>query len=795
MLAAALVAAAGLRFAGVGTPRTEIALAPVPALASPAGAAIPVIVRFARPLHDPQVAAVLRDLGPVRRFPAINAAAAAVPAGQVAALGAHGAVRVVEPDAPVAALLGTATFWTGAQHTWAELGVDGDGDGNPAVYSPADMVIAVVDTGIDATHTDLSGGKVLGWHDAVGGRTEPYDDNGHGTHVAAIAAGAGQGHSALRGVAPGAGLVGVKVLGGGGSGTTSTVLAGLQWILDHREAYGIRVVNLSLGTSGCSDGTDSLSQMVNTLAESGIVVAAAAGNSGPGACTVGSPGAAAGAITVGALADPGERGTYLAAFSSRGPTADGRVKPDIAAPGVAIMSASANTGDGYYTLSGTSMATPHVAGAAALVLAANPSLTPAGVRQVLMDTAADWGTPGTDREYGAGALQVYQAVAAAMGAGDGGGPLSPGHVHHAARLAGAGDVARYTLTVADTAVPIAATLIMPAWVDSAHPDFGLALYAPDGQRVGGVDGSARQERLSYAPGATGEYTVEVYGSSATLSGGDFWLDVSAGTGPVTLPPAFDPPPETPPVRPEPEPAPPPPDQPPIDVIWYSPYEGMSAEGTLLLEVLAYPREGTVESVTWSLDEGPAQPLSYNAATGRWQGVWDSTAAANGAHTATAVAGDDLGNSVSAGVTFTVDNPPPPPPPSQNWSSGDLEGGVFRADGKVATASKTYSYALPDELTVVESAVLTIRVRTYSAAGSSASDGVPPGIVLADGGGAEYGRLSPTGPGTYTLPVSDPAAADRLHGGTLVVTADSLGKRGKKQDVVEIDLVQVGITYH
>lgn len=115
---------------------------------------------------------------------------------------------------------------------------------------------------------------------------------------------------------------------------------------------------MSLGTSGSSDGTDTVSQAVNRAADAGIIPVVAAGNSGPARYTIGSPGAAAKAITVAAMADPNELGFGLASFSSRGPTRDERVKPDIAAPGVAIMAPKANTTSQYVAYSGTSMATP-----------------------------------------------------------------------------------------------------------------------------------------------------------------------------------------------------------------------------------------------------------------------------------------------------------------------------------------------------------------------------------------------------------------------------------------------------
>lgn len=235
--------------------------------------------------------------------------------------------------------------------------VTGDRDNLPYNYTTEDVVIAIVDTGIDAMHMDLNGTnnggtkKVIGWFDVVYGLSLPYDDNGHGTHVAGIAAGEGDDNPGMKGVAPGAALVGVKVLDQYGSGYISDVITGVNWVVGNKSNYGIRIMSLSLGGSGSSYGDDALSQAINNAFNQGIVVTVAAGNAGPQKYTIGTPGAAANAITVGAMADPGymmkalpplmssevtppshegvvmagqmalaDNGFYLAPFSSRGPT-------------------------------------------------------------------------------------------------------------------------------------------------------------------------------------------------------------------------------------------------------------------------------------------------------------------------------------------------------------------------------------------------------------------------------------------------------------------------------------------
>ncbi|MFZ5817855.1 MAG: S8 family serine peptidase, partial [Bacillota bacterium] len=231
------------------------------------------------------------------RYDVVPALAATMTREQVLAYARRPEVVHIEHDAEVRVQMATASHWFGAAKARQDFAVTGDGDGSPGGYSPQDVVVAVIDTGIDAGHVDLSGGKVIAWQDFVNGRTDPYDDNGHGTHVAGIVAGTGTGAGAYRGVAPGAALIGLKVLDGNGSGSLSNVTAAVDWAVANKAAYNIRVISMSLGTSGSSDGTDTLSQAVNRAAEEGIVPVIAAGNAGPRFYTIGSPGAAANAVT------------------------------------------------------------------------------------------------------------------------------------------------------------------------------------------------------------------------------------------------------------------------------------------------------------------------------------------------------------------------------------------------------------------------------------------------------------------------------------------------------------------
>lgn len=456
---------------------------------------------------------------------AIQGFSADLTKGQIQAVQKLPFVKQIEADLPVHTTLDSANKWFGTAQARADFGVTGDRDGNPKSYSKTDVVVGIIDTGIDATHVDLDGGKVIAFKDFVKGKTTAYDDNGHGTHVSSIVAGEGDANPAYKGVAPGAALVGIKVLDRRGSGAMSDVTAGIDWAVQNKDVYGIRVLNLSLGTSSSSDGTDSTSVAVNNAVANGIVVAVAAGNSGPDKYTIGSPGAAKDALTVGALADVGEMGFHITDFSSRGPTADGRIKPDIMAPGYNITAAKANSTNGYVTYSGTSMATPFTAGTVALMLDANYSLSPADVRYDIIGTAQDWGPAGQDIDYGYGRLQGYEAVKAA-GKYTGTSPAVPNHTAVVDSLTSGGASKTYSMGVTSATLPVAVTMIIRDWTSGllgGSPDFDLYVYDPSGALVGSSEGTTRHEQVTFTPTTTGTYTVEVYSYSGS---GTFLLDES-----------------------------------------------------------------------------------------------------------------------------------------------------------------------------------------------------------------------------------------------------------------------------
>jgi hypothetical protein len=283
----------------------------------------------------------------------------------------------------------------GAPAAWA-AGYDGTG-----------VKVAVLDTGVDETHPDLSGVEV-GQKNFSGAPT-PVDHAGHGTHVASTVAGSGaKAGGRYRGVAPGARILDGKVLDDSGRGPDSGILAGMQWAVDE----GAKVVNLSLG-AGDSPETDPLEEAVNRLsADNGVLFVVSAGNAGPRRKSLGSPGTAAAALTVGAV----DREDGIGSFSSVGPTADGRLKPDITAPGVDIVAAKAAQGvmgapvaDGYVSMSGTSMAAPHVAGAAALLAQQHPDWTGERIKQVLAASAKPAAGVGALRQ-GTGRTDLTRAI-------------------------------------------------------------------------------------------------------------------------------------------------------------------------------------------------------------------------------------------------------------------------------------------------------------------------------------------------------------------------------------------------
>lgn len=264
--------------------------------------------------------------------------------------------------------------------------------------------IAIVDTGL-TPHPDYRS-RIVGWYDALYDRQQPYDDNGHGSHVAGIAAGDGSlSQGTYLGIAPQAKLIGIKVLDYRGNGTINDIMNGLQWILRHQERMRIRIVNISIGTNDhkAYQEDSAFVRKVNQLWDAGIVVIAAAGNKGPGPHTISAPGNSRKIITVGSFDQYTKRQKAETSHSGVGPTYSCIKKPDVVAPGSQIVSCCPpqnGRGYSYSTKSGTSMSTPIVSGAIALLLSKYPYMSPREVKIRLKNSSTDLHLPHERQGWG-----------------------------------------------------------------------------------------------------------------------------------------------------------------------------------------------------------------------------------------------------------------------------------------------------------------------------------------------------------------------------------------------------------
>ena len=361
---------------------------------------VSVIVRETDPATS-DAEALARHLGGniTHELPIIGGFSVRLPGDRVADLAASPSVANVWGDGAVRMQGDTSLTNTQAANTvWKSVIRLTQAQGT---YNGAGVTVALLDTGVNQ-NADL-GNRVLARVDFTH-HQDGLDHFGHGTHMAGIIAGDGTlSGGKWSGVAPGADLVSVKVAGADGSTDVSVVIAGLQWIVSHKDQYGIRVLNLSFGTDSTQSYlVDPLDFAVEQAWFSGITVVVAAGNRGPSGGTINKPGDDPFVITVGAADlnntnDKTDDG--VASFSSRGPTQDGIAKPGILAPGVTIVSdrdpgstidqaySSARVGDSYFKGTGTSQAAAIISGVVALVLQANPNLTPDMVKGVLRQAA------------------------------------------------------------------------------------------------------------------------------------------------------------------------------------------------------------------------------------------------------------------------------------------------------------------------------------------------------------------------------------------------------------------------
>ncbi|MBU7014546.1 MAG: S8 family serine peptidase [Theionarchaea archaeon] len=348
------------------------------------------IVRVLVWFKDPSAGAVLEKFGSVHySFLSGMGASVDIRVSKIKALSEECTIMFVEAEGVAHITLSQSIPLINADDCWA-AGYDGTG-----------IKICIIDTGIDDNHCDFPGsyptGKIIAWADYIGSGSTPYDDHGHGTHCSSIAAGAYSPY----GVARGASLMGAKVCNSGGSCPDTAIIQGI----DFGVAQGADVESMSLGGAG-GDGTSALALEANWAVDQGVVVVCAAGNDGPTCCTISTPGDATKVITVGAS----DKSDALASFSSRGPTTDDRTKPDITAPGVSIYAARAGTSCSDVAMSGTSMATPHIAGVAALMLDANGTATPLQIKNCMGASAIDKGNVNKDCLWGWGRVDAYGAV-------------------------------------------------------------------------------------------------------------------------------------------------------------------------------------------------------------------------------------------------------------------------------------------------------------------------------------------------------------------------------------------------
>ena len=263
-------------------------------------------------------------------------------------------------------------------------------------YTGKGIGVAVLDTGI-FPHIDF-GKRILAFRDFTEGKSGPYDDNGHGTHVSGILGGDGTASQGrYKGAAPGCGIVALKVLDRFGNGSREDVLQAFQWIEDFGKIYNIRIVNISVGTTSRSmnEQTDLLAG-VEQLWDKGFTVVAAAGNQGPGDGTVTAPGSSRKIITVGSS----DMLQGNKAVSGRGPTFECVCKPDLVAPGNRVTSCAPGIPYTYRIKSGTSMSTPLVSGGIACLLEKEPQLSNVEIKMLLRESTDDMGLPRNQQGWG-----------------------------------------------------------------------------------------------------------------------------------------------------------------------------------------------------------------------------------------------------------------------------------------------------------------------------------------------------------------------------------------------------------
>lgn len=268
------------------------------------------------------------------------------------------------------------------------------------------VTVAILDTGI-TPHIDFDH-RIAVFLDLIAGRTFPYDDNGHGSHVAGLIAGSGKASGGqYAGMAPESRLIVLKILDHQGNGRKQDVLKAIDWVRKFRKKYNIRILNISIGTTEQEQTLHNLLiEAVEEAWDDGLIVITAAGNSGPGSGTVTAPGSSRKVITVGSSDLLGG----ATGISGCGPTRDCVCKPDLVAPGKNIVSCAPGLSRREYARkSGTSMSTPQISGAVALALQKAPYLTNIQIKMLLMDSVRDLGLPRNQQGWGEFDLDKFLA--------------------------------------------------------------------------------------------------------------------------------------------------------------------------------------------------------------------------------------------------------------------------------------------------------------------------------------------------------------------------------------------------
>ena len=586
-----------------------------------------VFIGFSAPAGPPEQALVRGLGGKVRyTYQLVPAMAATLPEAAVEALQRNPQVEYVEgilechehnPD-------WQELPW-GVDHIDAEV-VWGGGEGTKHIAggpTGSEVRVAVIDSGIDYLHEDLDDNYVIGGYDYVNEDSDPMDDRGHGSHVAGTIAGEDQTEEnegmglGVIGVAPEAQLYALKVLNAAGSGTFDDIIAALEWCAgDETTGRRVDIANMSLG-SDQDPGTTVRNACDNAYA-AGVFLVASAGNNGKRSGrgdNIGYPAAYNSVSAVGATTHNDSRAT----FSSTG------LALELMGPGYYIYSTYLReAGDpiGYATKSGTSMASPHVAGVAALLLSIDPGLAPSQVRQILKDTAVDLGTSGFDTRFGWGRVNALAAAQSVQPS-----DLPP------------------TISITDPTEgsTISGSITLTA---DASDDQGVnqVEFFVDGSSVGiandGPDGwSTSWESTTVADG---EQTL-----SATAT--DTSNQTTTDTVTVTVDNNDDPP--------------------TVSII--DPVEGSTVSGTTVtIQIDATDDRDAVENLTveYAIDNGTWQPTSYNSSSGYYEATWDSTTVGDGGHILSATATDTSPQPATDEVAVSVNNSGP-----TSLHVGDLDG--------------------------------------------------------------------------------------------------------------------------